>query len=284
MRLISFEHAGHESFGIVRDGGIVDAGRRLRQRFTDLRAVLAKGALSELRELEEAPPDLSDGEITYLPVIPNAAKILCVGINYMSHIKETGRDVPEHPVLFTRFADTFVGHEQAIVRPRVSTHLDYEGELAVVIGKAARHVSRADAFDYVAGYTCCNEGSVRDYQYHTIQFTAGKNFYRSGSLGPWLLTADAPVGPEQFHLQTRINGEVLQDAPVSDLCFGIPELIEYCSSWTPLGAGDIIVTGTPGGVGRVRKPPIWMKPGDTVEIDIRGVGVLRNTIADESPD
>ncbi len=283
MRLISFEHEGRASFGLVREGGIVDAGRRLGEQFPDLKAVLHAGALDELHALENTAPDVGMGDVIHQPVIPNAEKILCVGINYMGHIKETGREPPEYPVMFTRFADTFVGHDQAIVRPAVSTDLDYEGELAIVIGKPAWRVKREDALEHVAGYTCCNEGSIRDFQFHTMQFTAGKNFYRSGSLGPWLLTADEQPDPGQFHLQTRINGEVLQDAPVSDLCFGIPELIEYCSTWTPLAPGDIIVTGTPGGVGRVRKPPIWMKPGDVVEIEITGVGILRNTIADEEP-
>jgi 2-keto-4-pentenoate hydratase/2-oxohepta-3-ene-1,7-dioic acid hydratase in catechol pathway len=282
MRLVSFEVGGRASFGLHNGRGIIDAGTRLSERFPDLKAVLRAGALDELRPLETRAPDYDDREITYLPVVPNADKILCVGINYMSHIRETGREPPEHPVLFTRFADTFVGHDCAIVRPRVSTNLDYEGELAVVIGETARHVRRDDALRYVAGYTCCNEGSVRDYQYHTIQFTAGKNFFRSGSLGPWLLTTDEHLDPNRFHLQTRINGSVLQDASVSDLCFDIPRLIEYCSIWTPLHPGDIIVTGTPGGVGRVRKPPIWMKPGDTVEIEISGLGTLRNSIVDES--
>ena len=138
--------------------------------------------------------------------------------------------------------------------------------------------------DYVAGYSCFNEGSIRDFQRHTIQFTAGKNFYKSGSFGPHMITSDEQPDPNAFHLQTRLNGQVLQDSPVSDLCFNIPELIEYCSSWTPLEPGDVIVTGTPGGVGRVRKPPIWMKPGDTVEIDIKGVGLLSNTIIDEKAD
>lgn len=281
MRLASFENEGRASYGIVRDNGIVDAGRRLGERYADLQAVLAADALSELRTLENAEPDMGFTEVEHLPVIPKAEKILCVGINYMGHIKETGREPPEYPVLFTRYADSFVGHDQAIVRPAVSNDLDYEGELAIVIGKPAWHVKRDNALEHVAGYTCCNEGSVRDFQFHTIQFTAGKNFYRSGSIGPWLLTADEQPDPTQFHLQTRINGEVLQDAPVSDLCFSIPELIEYCSIWTPLAPGDIIVTGTPGGVGRVRKPPIWMKPGDIVEIDIDGLGTLRNSIADE---
>jgi len=284
MRLISFEFGGKQSYGLIRDDGVVDAGRRLGTRHADLKDLLQHGALAELAALAREIPDLDLTEITHLPVIPNPGKILCVGINYLSHIKETGRDVPKYPVLFTRFADTFVGHDQAIVRPRVSADLDYEGELAVVIGKPGRHIDRAHALEHVAGYTCCNEGSVRDFQYHTIQFTAGKNFYRSGSLGPWLLTRDEQPDPGRFHLRTRINGQVLQDAPVSDLCFDIPRLIEYCSIWTPLAPGDIIVTGTPGGVGRVRKPPIWMKPGDIVEIDIDGLGTLRNTIADESAD
>lgn len=281
MRLVSFEHEGRASFGVVHDGDIVDAGRRLGDHYADLRAVLTAGALDELRSLESTSPDVGFNDVEHLPVIPNAEKILCVGINYMGHIKETGREPPEYPVMFTRFADSFVGHDRAIVRPAVSNDLDYEGELAIVIGKRAWHVRREDALSHVAGYTCCNEGSVRDFQFHTIQFTAGKNFYRSGSMGPWLLTADEQPDPGQFHLQTLINGEVLQDAPVSDLCFDIPTLIEYCSTWTPLAPGDIIVTGTPGGVGRVRKPPIWMKPGDTVEIDIRGLGTLRNSIVDE---
>jgi 2-keto-4-pentenoate hydratase/2-oxohepta-3-ene-1,7-dioic acid hydratase in catechol pathway len=285
MRLISFEHQTNPSYGVVRDGGgVVDAGRQLRGRYADLKAVLEAGALDELNALADAPADFAASDIVFLPVVPNPGKVLCVGINYLSHIRETGRETPRYPVLFTRFADTFVGHDQAIVRPKVSADLDYEGELAVIIGRHGRHIDRSQALEHVAGYTCCNEGSVRDFQYHTIQFTAGKNFYRSGSLGPWLLTRDEHPDPSRFHLQTRINGTVLQDAPVSDLCFDIPSLIEYCSIWTPLAPGDIIVTGTPGGVGRVRKPPIWMKPGDTVEIDIRGLGTLRNSIVDETDD
>ena len=284
MRATSFEHDGRAGFGVAVDGGVVDAGVRLGGRFKDLRDVLRAGALDSLRDMSGLPADLPEEEIRHLPVIPNAGKILCVGINYMGHIRETGRDVPSHPVFFTRFADSFVGHGQPLIRPRVSTDFDYEGEMAVIVGRHARHVPRARAMDHVAGFTCCNEGSVRDYQYHTIQFTAGKNFHRSGALGPWMVTRDEQPDPAAFHLQTRLNGEVLQDSPVSDLCFDVPRLIEYCSTWTPLNPGDVIVTGTPGGVGRVRKPPIWMKPGDVVEIDIRGIGVLRNTIADEAAD
>lgn len=284
MRAVSFEYRGKPSFGIVTEGGVVDAGARVGHEFRDLRDVLRAGALGRLHDLSDAEADFAENDITYLPVIPNASKILCVGINYLSHIKETGRDVPEYPVLFTRFADSVVGHDCAMIRPKVSTDFDYEGELAVILGKRARHVPRGEAMDYVAGYSCFNEGSIRDFQYHTIQFTAGKNFYKSGGFGPWMITSDERPDPEEFHLQTRLNGRVLQDAPVSDLCFNIPQLIEYCSSWTPLEPGDVIVTGTPGGVGRVRKPPIWMKPGDVVEVDIEGVGVLRNTIVDEDAD
>jgi len=283
VRVLSIEHEGRASFGLVTDGGIIDAGSRLGGEFADLRALLQADALDRLAALETAEPDYAADDVNFLPVIPNANKILCVGINYMGHIKETGREPPSHPVLFTRFADSFVGHDQPLIRPRVSEDFDYEGELAIIIGKTARHVSRENAMEYVAGYTCCNEGSVRDYQYHTIQFTAGKNFYSSGGLGPWMVINDGQNDPAEFHLQTRLNGDVLQDSSVSDLCFDIPHLIEYCSVWTPLEPGDIIVTGTPGGVGRVRKPPIWMKPGDVIEIDIRGVGVLRNTIVDEPP-
>ena len=284
MRVISFEYRGTPSFGVLTDAGVVDAGARLTGEFSDLREVLRAEALGRLSELAHSEADIPEKDITYLPVVPNASKILCVGINYLSHIKETGRDVPEYPVLFTRFADSVVGHNCPMIRPRVSTDFDYEGELAVIIGKRARHVPRTEAMSYVAGYSCFNEGSIRDFQYHTIQFTAGKNFYKSGGFGPWMVTSDEQPDPEAFHLQTRLNGEVLQDAPVSDLCFNIPQLIEYCSSWTPLEPGDVIVTGTPGGVGRIRKPPIWMKPGDVAEIDIKGVGVLRNTIVDEDSD
>ena len=282
MRVTSFEHSGRASFGVVVDGGVVDAGARLSGQFADLRDVLRAGALDRLHEMSGLAADIPGEDLRFLPVIPNAGKILCVGINYMGHIRETGRDVPTRPVLFTRFADSFVGHGEPMIRPRVSTDYDYEGEMAVIVGKHARHVPRGRAMDHVAGFTCCNEGSVRDYQYHTIQFTAGKNFHRSGAMGPWMVTRDEQPDPAAFRLRTRLNGEVLQDAPVSDLCFDVPQLIEYCSTWTPLEPGDVIVTGTPGGVGRVRKPPIWMKPGDIVEIDIRGIGVLRNTVADEA--
>jgi 2-keto-4-pentenoate hydratase/2-oxohepta-3-ene-1,7-dioic acid hydratase in catechol pathway len=158
---------------------------------------------------------------------------------------------------------------------------DYEGELAVVIGKRARHVPRGRAYEHVAGYGCFNDGSLRDYQRHSVQWTPGKNFHASGSFGPWLVTSDEAPDPAAFELETRLNGTVVQHESVGELCFDVPQLIEYCSTWTQLEPGDVIVTGTPGGVGAGRKPPLWMKAGDTVEVEIRGVGLLRNTIVDE---
>jgi len=192
-----------------------------------------------------------------------------------------GRERPDYPVIFVRFASSLVGHGSAMLRPRASVQFDFEGELAVVIGRRARHVQRAQALDFVAGYSCFNDGSVRDYQRHGPQWTPGKNFERSGAFGPWLVTADEIPDPRRLHLQTRLNGQVVQDEDVAELCFDIPQLIEYCSTWTELLPGDVLVTGTPGGVGAGRTPPLWMRAGDRVEVEISGVGVLANPIADE---
>jgi 2-keto-4-pentenoate hydratase/2-oxohepta-3-ene-1,7-dioic acid hydratase in catechol pathway len=282
MRLISFEHDGQASYGLVTDGGVIDAGRRLGKDLPGLRQALLAGAISRLQDLGGEQPDFALEEIVFLPVIPDpGAKVLCVGVNYMPHIKEMGREKPEYPVLFVRFADSLVGHGQPLIRPRASERFDYEGELAVVVGRRARHVSRDRALQHVLGYACFNDGSIRDYQRHSQQWTPGKNFHHSGAFGPWLVTADEQPDPRQFRLQTRLNGEVVQDESVSELCFDIPALIEYCSTWTQLEPGDVIVTGTPGGVGAGRTPPLWMKAGDTVEVDIAGVGVLKNPVVDE---
>jgi 2-keto-4-pentenoate hydratase/2-oxohepta-3-ene-1,7-dioic acid hydratase in catechol pathway len=282
MRLVSFRIGGRNSYGLVEGDGLIDAGRKLGGRFDGLRDVLTAGALNELRALQNSTSDYALGDIEFLPPIPDgAAKLLCVGVNYMPHIKEMGRERPDYPVIFVRFADSLVGHEQAMIRPRASEHYDFEGELAVVIGQRARHVPAAQAFDYVAGYSCFNDGSLRDYQRHGPQWTPGKNFHRSGAFGPWLLTSDACGQPSEFHLRTILNGTTMQDESVAELCFDIPQLIEYCSTWTQLEPGDVIVTGTPGGVGAGRTPPLWMKAGDTVEVDISGVGQLRNRIVDE---
>jgi 2-keto-4-pentenoate hydratase/2-oxohepta-3-ene-1,7-dioic acid hydratase in catechol pathway len=192
-----------------------------------------------------------------------------------------GREIPDYPVVFVRFPGSQTGHEQAIVRPRVSEKYDYEGELAIIIGKRARHVGRSEALDCIAGYSCFMDGSVRDWQSHTPQFTAGKNFARSGSMGPWLVTRDEVPDPTELTLTTRLNGEVMQNGRLADLLFDIPTLIEYCSTFTELLPGDVIATGTPGGVGAARTPPVWLKQGDTVEVDISGIGLLVNPVVDE---
>lgn len=284
MRLISFETKGRASFGIVVGDKVIDAGARLAGEFGGLRDVLTAGAVNLLRGMEGLEPELALADIRFLPLIPDpAAKILCVGINYMPHIEEMGRERPDYPVIFVRFVDSLVGHGEPMIRPRESERFDFEGELAVIIGKRARRVESARALDYVAGYSCFNDGSVRDFQRHGPQWTPGKNFHHSGSYGPWLVTADEQPDPTRLRLQTRLNGAVVQDESVGELCFDVPHLIEYCSTFTQLEPGDVIVTGTPGGVGGGRTPPLWMKAGDTVEVDISGVGTLRNTIADERP-
>jgi 2-keto-4-pentenoate hydratase/2-oxohepta-3-ene-1,7-dioic acid hydratase in catechol pathway len=214
-------------------------------------------------------------------VIPLPEKIFCVGLNYEMHRKETGRAVVEHPTIFTRFANTQTGHLSNIVRPRVSTHLDFEGELAVIIGKAGRYITREKAMEHIAGFSCYNDASVRDWQHHTHQFTPGKNFPGTGAFGPWIVTTDEFTDLSARRIMTRLNGQTVQEARLGDMIFDVPTLIEYCSSFNPLVPGDVIVTGTPGGVGVKRTPPLWMKPGDVVEVEIDGIGVLRNGIADE---
>ena len=210
-------------------------------------------------------------------------RILCVGVNYRPHIEEMGREVPDYPVVFTRFPSSLVGDGEALIRPLVSEQFDFEGELAVVIGKPAHRVRREQALEYVGGYCCFMDGSVRDWQRHTMQFTPGKNFDRSGAIGPVVPAGDIP-DPEALTLTTRLNGEVMQQGAVRDLVFDIPFLVAYCSSFMALHPGDVIATGTPGGVGAARTPPVWLRDGDVVEVDIPGVGVLRNPVRDEVPE
>ncbi len=283
MRLMSFERNGRNGFGVAIGDGIVDAGKRLAGNPRTLRDALVAGALPELRRLATEKPDFALSDVAFAPVIDDpAAKLLCVGVNYMPHIKEMGRDRPSHPVLFVRFHDSIVGHGQPLLLPSASVQFDYEGELAVVIGKRARRVRKEQALDYVAGYTCFNDGSVRDFQRHSQQFTPGKNFHHSGSFGPWLVTSDELPAPHELTLTTRLNGQIVQNESVGELCFDIPQLIEYCSTWSELQPGDVIVTGTPGGVGAGRTPPLWMKNGDNVEVEISGIGVLRNKVVAET--
>jgi 2-keto-4-pentenoate hydratase/2-oxohepta-3-ene-1,7-dioic acid hydratase in catechol pathway len=277
MKLISYLHGGKPGFGIVKGEGIVALAARTGQ--PSLKHALDK--IDSLRAYANEAPDLRLDEITYAPVIPNPDKILCIGINYLKHIQETGREKPKKPMIFTRFANTQVGHAQPMIRPRASEQLDFEGELAFVIGRKARHVPEADALSHVAGYACYNDGSVRDWQLHTSQFTPGKNFPGTGAFGPWLVTSDEVPGIARTTLVTRLNGEEVQRTSTDDLIFGIPALIAYISEFTELVPGDMVITGTPSGVGAFRKPPLWMKPGDVVEVEIEGIGVLRNPVAAE---
>lgn len=282
MKLASYMVGGQASFGVVDKDEVIDIGLG-QERLRSLRDVLAHGALGQLPGLAAASwTRFAFSGLALLPVIPDPGKILCVGINYLSHVQETGREVPKHPMIFTRFADSQLAHGGDIVRPAASHKLDFEGELAVVIGKTARHVAAADALDYVAGYSCYNDGSVRDWQKHSIQFIPGKNFPSTGAFGPWLVTTDELADPGKLDLQTRLNGKVVQSANTSDFIFSIPALIEYCSTFTELRPGDVIITGTTGGVGAFREPPLWMVPGDVVEVSIAGIGTLRNGIRDEN--
>lgn len=279
MRFSSFSINGASAYGSVAAGRVQIPPEGFRIRYPDLKSAIAGGVLAEAAS---AGDSLDAESVNFEPVIPNAGKIFGVGMNYMAHIKEMGREPPTHPALFVRFSDSLVGHREPVVRPSASTHYDFEGELAVIIGKTARHVSAARALDYVAGYACFLDGSVRDYQRHTSQFVAGKNFRKSGAFGPWLVTTDEIPNPSVLKLQTRINGEIMQRGHVEDLCIGVPELIEYLSTICQLDPGDVIATGTPSGVGAARDPQRWLLPGDFVEVDIDGIGILENVVEDET--
>ena len=282
MKFASFAINGVTSWGLIDGAEAVDVGALLRGQFPDLKSAIAADALAQVAAAAPKAARYSLASIIWLPVIPNPDKILCIGLNYETHRKETGRTEVENPTVFGRFANSQTGHLANIIRPRVSKDLDFEGELAVIIGTPGRYIPRAQAWDHIAGYACYNEGSVRDYQRHTHQFTPGKNFPGTGAFGPWMVTPDEAGDLAPLRLQTRLNGEVVQDATISQMIFDIPRQIEYCSSFTRLEPGDLIVTGTPGGVGSRRTPPLWMKPGDVVEVEIDRIGLLRNGIADET--
>ncbi len=280
MKALSFEVSGRASYGVLSDDGVHEVIDQFLDRYADLKAVLAAGELRTL-EMNVSEAVLRPTEIRYLPPIPNPGKVICVGVNYRPHVDEMGRDIPAKPVLFTRFPASLVGHREPIIRTRVSEQYDFEGELAIVIGSRARHVVRDQAFECVAGYTCFMDGSVRDWQRHTPQFTPGKNFHQSGAVGPTLVTRDEVPVPASLSLTTRVNGQVMQQGSLDELIFDIPTLIEYCSTFAELLPGDIISTGTPGGVGAARKPPLWLREGDLVEVDIGALGCLQNRVQDE---
>lgn len=283
MKLVSFSTSQGPSFGVVRDDVIFDLGKRLEGRFADLKALIAADAFREAAQaIEGAQADYALSDVTLLPVIPNPEQIFCVGLNYAEHVKETQREVTEQPVIFMRLAASQVGHAQPMLRPPESQQFDYEGEIAVIIGRGGRRIAEADAWQHIAGYACYNDGSVRDWQRHTTQWGPGKNFYRTGAFGPWMVTRDEIAPNALMTLVTRLNGQEVQRATTEMLIHGIARQIAYLSTFTPLFAGDVIVTGTPGGVGAKRNPPLFMKPGDVVEVEVDRIGVLRNSIADEA--
>lgn len=276
MKIASFRDRIGMSYGIVKDDGIIDVGARLG---LPLEAVLENASL--LARYANCAADLMLGDVTLLPPVPNSGRIICVGLNYRTHIEETGNAVPLHPILFPRYPSSLVGQGAAMIRPKVSERFDYEGELAVIIGKPGRHVAAERAMDHVAGYACFNDGSIRDFQRHTSQFLPGKNFDRSGGFGPWLVTPDEVGDVNALHLTTRLNGSVVQQSGIDDLLFGVEALIAYVSQIWEIRPGDVIATGTTGGVGAARNPPLWMKPGDLIEVEIDRLGILSNPIVDE---
>jgi len=281
MKVMSFALAGRPSWGVVAGNGVIDMGKLMPQ-YPTLRAALAGNGLAEAGKLAAGRgPDHALATLTYLPTIPDPDKIICIGLNYEAHRLETGRDAPPHPMIFARFTSSQVGHDGVMLRPKVSDKFDWEGELAVVIGTAGRYIEKAEALAHVAGYACYNDGSIRDFQRHTTQFHPGKNFPATGAFGPWMVTADEIPDPSKLTLTTRLNGVEVQHSGTDDLIYDVPTLISYCSQWTRLEPGDVIVTGTPSGVGMARKPPLWMKHGDTIEVEISQIGILKNPVRDE---
>lgn len=283
MKLVSFSRNGQPGYGAVTAQGVVDLGAILGARYADLKALLAADAVAEAAAaVQGRAADFALADVELLPVIPNPGKIWCCGLNYGEHVRETNREVTEQFTFFLRVADSQVGHGQPMVRPPESTQFDYEAEIAVVIGRPGRRIAEADAARHVAGYACYNDGSVRDWQRHTSQWVPGKNFWRTGGFGPWLVTADEIPFDTVMTLTTRLNGVELQRATTDMMIHSIARQIAYVSTIAPLEAGDVIVTGTPGGVGARRTPPVWMKAGDVCEIEVDRLGVLSNPIVDEA--
>jgi len=278
MKLASYVVDGRPGFGVVAGDGVVTLSGRTK--YASLREVLAAGALAEIQQAAQGQrADHRLGDLRFLPAIPDPEKILCAGINYRSHAAETGRDIPKAPSMFVRFVDTLVGHDGEMIRPAVSECFDFEGELAIVIGRAGRHIKPEQALAHVAGYTCFVDGSVRDFQ--KISVTSGKNFPGTGPLGPWIVTTDEIPDPSRLTLTTRLNGQEVQHSGTDLLIHSVPAIVAFCSDFTKLSPGDVIATGTPEGVGHRRTPPLWMKAGDVLEVDISGIGTLRTRVVDE---
>lgn len=283
MKLVTFRPpAGNTSYGIAREGGVVDAGRRIGVSWPTLRALLEAGRLDALQPLADTAPDHDLASLSLLPPLPEPTKLIMIGLNYRAHQKELGLPEPQNPVVIARFANSQVGHEHALVRPAVSDQFDYEGELAVVIGRPARAVDAAEALSVVAGYACYMDGTIRDFQKHSSQVTPAKSFPGTGAFGPWIVTADEIPDPGALDLVTRLNGEVVQRTSTSDMIWTVQQLVAYLSVFLALQPGDVICTGTTSGVGAMRKPPRWMRPGDRIEVEISGIGTLANPVVGEA--
>jgi 2-keto-4-pentenoate hydratase/2-oxohepta-3-ene-1,7-dioic acid hydratase in catechol pathway len=283
MRLLTFDAGSGPRVGLVNDIGVIDLTARMG--VGSLRQLIADGQIEAAAAHANEAADHGLDDITYLPVIPDPAHIFCIGVNYADHLQEAidaglPRSKTEYPPLFLRFAETLVGHHQPILRSPKVTQLDYECELAVIIGTPGRYIEKENALEHVAGYACFNEASARDWQFHTTQITPGKNFFGTGGFGPWMVTANEIPDPQTLSITTRLNGETLQDAHTCDMIFDVVSIIEYVSNLVPLLPGDVIASGTPAGVGFSRNPQIFMQPGDACEIEIERVGTLVNTIAE----
>ena len=284
LRLATFKTKDREFFGAVTPSGIVDLGARLGGRYAGLIDLIRAHAVRDAREAAKGTPDHQLSEVEFLPPVPAPEKIICVGINYPERTAEykDNREKPKYPNLFVRFPGSLIGHQQPLVRPKVSEKFDYEGEIVIVIGREGRNVPRDQALSMIFGLTLGNEGSVRDWLRHgTLNVTQGKNFDRSGSLGPWIVPAEDvdPGGP--LHLMTRINGELRQDDNTERLTWDFAWLIEYITKFATLKPGDLIFTGTPVGAGGHQTPPKWLVPGDVIEVEVPEIGILRNTVVDE---
>jgi acylpyruvate hydrolase len=285
MRFVSFKRGEKVGLAIAQGGRLLGLMSDHASYPGDLAALITSGD-SEMKRAFERLEDgfaLDPSAVSYLPVLGSPPKILCVGLNYRDHSAESGFQQPGYPAIFARFSTSLTAHEQPLVRPRISDSLDFEGELAVIIGRRGRRIPEADALDFVAGYSIFNDGSVREYQHKTPQWTVGKNFDSTGSFGPEFVSADElPAGATGLKIETRLNGETVQSSNTAEMVFGVSKLIAVLSEAMTLEPGDVIVSGTPSGVGHARKPQLYMKHGDVCEVEIEGLGVLRNTIVDES--
>ncbi|PIT76410.1 fumarylacetoacetate hydrolase family protein [Limnohabitans sp. B9-3] len=281
MSFVSFEIAGQQSYGLWKDeGNWIQVPQAFQVEYPDLKSVIAAKKLDECEALiRQIGKAVTASQAHLLPVIPNPSKIFCIGLNYKSHVAETKRTDSEYPSIFTRFADSLTAHNAPLPCPKETQRFDFEGELAVIIGKGGRNITQAQAFDHIAGYACFNDGTARDWQRHTHQWIPGKNFPLTGPLGPFMATSKEIPDVNKLTLESRLNGEVMQHASVADLIYTLPVIIEYLSGFTNLSPGDVIATGTPGGVGDRREPPLYMKAGDVIEVEITGLGTLRNVVS-----